>query len=142
MIEGAVRIWLKVNTMNSRASHLFFGFSGIAVLSFLAWNSPYIHEDAAFMLTIFNIFFVSLIFPLEGALVGKVLLLLIGNAVGWLWNFAASTLESIILGFFGAQLNVLFTIANPFVNLIWIVPFWSVSLTLLARSRKLGEKRL
>lgn len=118
---------------------MFFGFSGFFILSFLAWNSPYIHTDAAFMLSIFDAFFVSLIFPLEGALVGKVLLLLVGNTVGWLWNFAASTLEGIVVDSFGTRLNLVFTMANPFVNLIWIVPFWSVSLTLLVRSRRLGK---
>ncbi len=123
--------------MNPRTSHLFFGLSGVAALSFLAWNSPYLHKEAAFMIMIFNAFFVLLIFTLEGALAGKMILLLVGNAVGWSWNFAASTLENIVAESFGTRLNLMFAFANPFVNLIWIIPFWSVSLTLLVRSRKM-----
>jgi hypothetical protein len=79
----------------------------------------------------FNFFFVSLTFPLNGTLQRKVCMLLIGNIIGYFWNHIFSLFANAACSYFGEFCNALFIILNPFLNLFWIVSFWSMSLTLL-----------
>jgi hypothetical protein len=88
------------------------------------------------MLLIFNFLFVSLIFPLDGTLTRKLSMLFAGNAIGLLWNYVFSLFVASVATYFGEFFNTLYIILNPFVNLIWIVSFWSISLTALVNSKK------
>jgi hypothetical protein len=45
-------------------------------------------------------------------------------------------LVATVANYFGEFFNTVYIILNPFVNLIWIVSFWSISLTVLANSKK------
>lgn len=87
------------------------------------------------MLTIFNFFFISLIFPLKGKLEKKIMLLFVGNIVGLLWNNIFSLFAYAAVYYIGEIFNVIYIILNPFLNLIWIVSFWAISLSFLVSSK-------
>jgi hypothetical protein len=57
----------------------------------------------------------------------KVCMLLIGNVIGLFWNHIFFMFADIACSYFGEFCNGLFIILNPFLNLIWIVSFWSIS---------------
>jgi len=118
-----------------RIDHLILGFSAGAIASYILLSSPYIRDESAFMLIIFNFLFISLIFPLNGTLTRKLCMLLIGNIIGLLWNYIFSLFAVTVANHFGTFFNALYMILNPFLNLIWVVSFWSMSLTSLANSK-------
>ena len=122
-----------------KIDHLLFGFFTVAIISYVLLFSSLVNNESAYMLVVFNFLFVSLTFPLDGALTRKISMLLIGNVVGLFWNYLFSSFAYTVacyLGFF----NSLYVILSPFVNLVWIVSFWSISLTVLTNSKdeKLG----
>jgi len=123
-----------------RIDHLLFGFLIIAVISYVLLFSSIINSESVYMLVIFNLLFVSLTFPLDGTLTRKISILLIGNAVGLFWNYLFSLFAYTVAYYGGGFFNTLYIILSPFVNLIWIVSFWSISLTALTNSKdeKLG----
>jgi len=114
-----------------RASHVVFGLSLGTSISCTFLFFPFIGEGAIFPLIMFNFFFVSLTFPLDGTLQRKICMLLIGNIIGLLWNHIFSLFANAACSYFGEFCNALFIIMNPFLNLFWLVSFWSMSLTLL-----------
>jgi hypothetical protein len=122
-----------------RINHLVFGFSAGAVATYTLLSFPYIGKESALMLMIFNFLFVSLIFPLKGTLKRKLFMLLAGNIVGLLWNCLFSLFVAAVANYFGNLFDSLYLILNPFANLVWIVSFWSISLTVLAKPKT--EKR-
>lgn len=123
-----------------RSSHIVWGFSVAAAFSCAILLSHYVDDESVFMLIAFNFLFVSLTFPLNGSLATKVLLLSTGNIIGVLWFFLFSTFVHGVAYYLGAAFNVLYLILGPFVNLVWIVTFYSLSLTILAnaKSRRAG----
>jgi hypothetical protein len=92
--------------------------------------------QSAFALVIFNFLFVSLTFPLDGHLSKKMCLLLIGNGLGWLWNWLFHMLIGTIVFAVGDVFYPVYLILNPFANLLWIVSFWSLSLTVLTSAHE------
>jgi len=97
---------------------------------------PYLGVESSVMLVIFNFLFVSLIFPLEGTLLKKSCLLLVGNVIGLAWNYVFSAFVSDASDYFGRNFQAIHVIVNPFLNLIWIVSFWSLSLATMSTPRK------
>jgi len=123
-----------------RIKHLALGFFASAVIAYMLLSSPYINNEAAIMLIIFGFLFVSILFPLDGALKTKISMLLTGNVIGLLWSNLFSLFAYTAAHYFGEIFNTLYVILNPLISLIWIVSFWSISLTALANSEK-GKKR-
>ena len=119
-----------------RINHLIFGFSAGAIVSYILLFFSNIGNESVFMLVIFNFLFVSLIFPLNGTLTRKLSMLLAGNIIGLLWNCLFSMLVAAVANYFGGFFDTVYIILNPFVSLVWIVSFWSISLTVLANSKK------
>lgn len=117
-----------------RIDHLF-GFSLVAIASYMLLSSSFVSNESVYMLIIFNCLFVSLTFPLDGTLTRKIFMLLIGNVIGLFWNYLFSLFAYTVAYYFGGFFNTLYIILSPFVNLIWIVSFWSISLTALANSK-------
>jgi len=114
--------------------HLLFGFSIGAIASYMLLSSSFVSNESVYMLIIFNFLFVSLTFPLDGTLTRKIFMLLIGNIIGLFWNYLFSLFAYTVAYYLGESFNTLYIILSPFVNLIWIVSFWSISLTALASS--------
>jgi len=118
-----------------RIDHLLFGFSIGAIASYMLLSSSFVSSESVYMLIIFNFLFVTLTFPLNGTLTRKISMLLIGNIIGLFWNFLFSLFAYTVAYYLGESFNTLYIILSPFVNLIWIVSFWSISLTALANSK-------
>ena len=123
-----------------KVNHLIFGFSVGAIASYMLLSSSFVSSESVYMLIIFNFFFVSLTFPLDGTLTRKLSMLLIGNIIGLFWNYLFSLFAYTVAYYLGEFFNTLYIILSPLVNLIWIVSFWSISLTALTNSKdkKLG----
>lgn len=140
MFGGEGELMMKENGWRIR--HLISGFSVGAIASYMLLSSSYISDASALMLMIFNFLFVSLIFPLNGTLRIKVSMLLIGNVIGLVWNNLFSLFAYTAAYYLGETFNILYIILSPIVNLVWIVSFWSISLTVLANSKstKAGVK--
>ncbi len=82
---------------------------------------------------IFNVFFLSLFSLLNGSPATKAGMLAAGNVVGVLWNFFFQYLSAAGDTYFGFTFNAFFIIIYPVLNLMWIVPFWSLSLSFLPK---------
>ncbi|HEY4674898.1 MAG TPA: hypothetical protein VIH48_02460 [Candidatus Bathyarchaeia archaeon] len=115
--------------------HSIIGFSMGIILSYTLLSLPFVNNESSWTLPAFNFLFVSLTFPLNGALVKKVFLLITGDFVCLLWNYLISLLAHTFVYSFGDIFNTLYMIFTPLLNLFMIVSFWSVSLTVLARGR-------
>jgi len=135
------RALLKEKMVRIRHSILGF-FAGVIVIYIIILSFYLVNIEAALMLMIFDFLFVSLVFPLDGTFVKKIELLLIGNVIGLLWNSVFSSFSYVAACYFGGFLNVLYMILNPLLNLIWVVSFWSISLSVLASSKKVKVNRL
>lgn len=113
---------------------LFSVFSFQGIVSCLLLSFLFINLESTFMLLIFNLLFVSLTFPLKGTFTRKMFLLFMGNVVGLFWNYLFCMFAFSGVNLFGEFFNALCLILSPFVNLVWIVSFWSLSLTALVDS--------
>lgn len=109
-------------------------FAG-TIITYTILSFSYISSESAIMLMIFNFLFISLVFPLRGKLVKKIMLLLLGNIIGFLWNNIFSLFAYTAVHYLGESFNIGYLILNPLLNLFWIVSFWSISLSFLANSR-------
>jgi len=101
-----------------------------------------INLQSTIILLIFNAFFISLTIQLNGPFNRKLYLLASGNVIGFSWNFIFYSLAMVGTGFFGKDFNILFTVFFPFLSSLWIVSFWSLSLTVLHRESANVEIRL
>jgi len=115
--------------------HLIFGFTVGTIISLIFYYFFHVNGESLQLLILFNFLFVSALFPLNGSLKRKMVLLLTGNFIGFLWNkilylFAFSAAEH-----FGGIFNTLYLILSPFLNLVWIVSFCSISLTFISSSK-------
>jgi hypothetical protein len=82
-------------------------------------------------LVIFNILFLSLFFQLNGTLNLKLSLLAVGNLTGLCWNFIFNSFVMAGTAIYGGTFNRLCLILFPFLGSLWIISFWSLSLTLV-----------
>jgi hypothetical protein len=114
---------------------VLLGLATAIILSSVLLSFDYIGIEATFMLVVFNFLLAPLTFALEGPVRMKILLLLLGNLVGLLWNGLFSSFVSALVSGRAELLTVFYLIVSPFMNLLWIVTFYSVSLTILARSQ-------
>lgn len=112
---------------------MFLGFLIATFISYILLSTQ--SSDVAFVLIAFNFFFVSLTFPLNGLLVAKVLLLALGNLIGLLWNYLFSLFAYGVAYYVQGFFNVVWSLLGPLVNMMWIVTFYSVSLTFLSSLR-------
>jgi hypothetical protein len=88
-------------------------------------------------LTIFNVIFMSLFFHLNGSLNLKLSLLALGNFTGLCWNFIFNSFDVAGSLVYGETFSRLCVILFPFLSSLWIVSFWSLSLTLVHRENRI-----
>lgn len=122
--------------------HLAFGFFAAAITTYMLLSSLHINNESVPTLIIFNFLFVSLIFPLNGALKTKIFMLLIGNVIGLLWSSLFSLFAYASAYYFGEIFNALYIILNPLISIFWIVSFWCISLTVLASENRKSEAEI
>ena len=94
------------------------------------------NPESCVTLIIFNVFFVTLFFQLRGKLLTKTALLTTGNTIGLLWNYLFQEISSTGSDLLGPSSTVFFSLAYPILTLLWIVPFWSLSLSCLPKFLK------
>jgi hypothetical protein len=115
----------------SRAISIIFFLEIVTLCLIASWLL--INFETTILLLIFNFMFVSLTFQLNGTLTQKLGLLAIGNALGLFCNFTFVSLGIVGNEFIGQGFNVLYAIFYPIGNTLWIVAFWSLSLTALPK---------
>ncbi len=89
----------------------------------------------------FNLLFVFLLFPLEGPLLRKVVLLIVGNIVGAFWYIIQLSFADAFLFLNAETFTIMFLVAKPLIDFVWIVAVWSLSLSALT-SYKMKTERL
>ncbi len=90
--------------------------------------------ESTFIILFFNLFFIPLIFQLKSTTIKKELVLIIGNFIGFTCNMLFYNLYNAGQPYYGV-LEIFYVLFFPFLNLLWIVPFWSFSLSLLTEAR-------
>lgn len=108
---------LKENMLRIKRLTLGF-FAGVIITYIIILSFYHISDAAALMLIIFDFLFVSLVFPLGGTFAKKIMLLLIGNVIGLLWNSVFSSFAYVAVCYFGEFFNILYIILNPLLNLV------------------------
>ncbi len=92
-------------------------------------------------LLIFDFLFITLFTQLKGGKLAKISLIVAGNFLGMVWNYFFHLL---IVQVAAAQvvqpiwLSAFYTVAYPFLNIFWVIAFWSFSLTKLAPIKAAG----
>ena len=95
---------------------------------------------ALFSIAFFNILFLFLIFPLEGSLRRKLVLLMAGNQVGVLWYGLQLLFEESILTMNAEIVKIIVLVVTPLFDFVWIVSIWSISLSMMASHKTKMEK--
>lgn len=115
--------------------HLIFGLVIVIIVSLILCL---LHVRGEFLLfsILFNFLFVSALFPLNGLLKRKMVLLLAGNFISFLWNKIFYLFAFFSAEHFGGIFSILLLILSPFLNLFLIVSFYSVSLTFISPSKR------
>jgi hypothetical protein len=105
----------------------------IALCLFVAFR--FVSLESAITLSLFTFLFGSLTFQLTGSFHRKLCLLTLGNLLGLFWNFVFFYFSSAGTMLFGKTFGAAYTIIYPFLNLLWVVPFWSLSIGFLHRAQ-------
>ncbi len=110
----------------------------IAVL--LVASAWFLNVQSTVTLCLFNILFGSITSQLRGSAIRKVALLVAGNFIGFFWNWVFLYFFSAGIRVFGAGFDAAYAIIYPLLNLMWVVPFWAVSLGFLPSAQKPAAK--
>ena len=97
----------------------------------------FINFQSMVTLLMFIFLFATLTFHLNGTANRKLCLLTLGNIVGLFWNSVFYYFASAGAIYFGKAFDVFYIVIYPFLNLMWIVPFWSISLGVLPKMRNI-----
>jgi len=123
--------------MEFKSSRLVTGvlLEAIGLCLILSFN--FINIAATATLFIFNLFFISLISQLNGTLNIKLGILALGNITGLFWNTVLHYFDIAGFAFFGEPFNVFYAVSYPFLNFMWVVSFWSLSLAVLPKPKSI-----
>lgn len=126
--------------MKFESSRLVLGLFVETIALCLITTFRFINIESTATLLIFNLLFLSLTFQLNGALNIKLGMLALGNIIGMFWNFVLHFLTIAGVTFFGEVFNVFHAVFYPFLNFMWIVSFWSLSLAILPKPKSMLEE--
>jgi len=87
------------------------------------------------ILLLFNGFFILILSQLYGNISIKASILIVGNLLGTALNILFYAFAQDIHTLFGLSTSVVLTVTYPILNFVWIVPFWSLSLSLFSNPR-------
>jgi hypothetical protein len=121
--------------MKLENSRLVRGLLLEAIALCLILSFRFVNISATATLAIFNLLFLSLTIYLEGTLNKKLSLLALGNIIGLFWNWVFQHFADAGAICFGDRFNVFYAIFYPFLNFMWIVSFWSLSLAVLPKPK-------
>ncbi|MEJ2272179.1 MAG: hypothetical protein P8X91_06835 [Candidatus Bathyarchaeota archaeon] len=92
-------------------------------------------------LAFFNLLFVFLLFPIDGSLLQKFILLISGNLVGTLWYILQKFLEQAFLFTEIEILRIILLLFKPLIDFMWLVVFWSFSLSIISSTKRKTQRR-
>lgn len=118
--------------------HMAVGSVFAAAIILLHFQLVHILDISALVaISFFNLLFVFLLFPLEGTLLRKIVLLFAGNSVGFLWYLIQLSFEEASIFFLSTDaFKVIAIVAKPLIDFVWIVSIWSLSLSVLASAKR------
>ncbi|MHC3128610.1 MAG: hypothetical protein IBV52_00830 [Candidatus Bathyarchaeota archaeon] len=115
------------------------GFAAVIILSHFQLVQI-LDISALVAIIFFNLLFVFLLFPLEGTLLRKIVLLFAGNIVGLLWYLIQLSLKEASMFFLSTDaFNIIILVAKPLIDFVWVVSIWSLSLSVLASAKRKTE---
>ena len=123
--------------MKFESSRLVLGLFLEAIALCLITSFRFINIESTVTLLIFNLLFLSLTLQLNGSLNRKLGMLALGNIIGLFWNFALYFFSITGVMFFGEIFNVFYAVFYPLLNFMWIVSFWSLSLSVLPNPKSM-----
>ncbi|HLE75900.1 MAG TPA: hypothetical protein VI864_07660 [Candidatus Bathyarchaeia archaeon] len=118
---------------NRLASGLFLEAIALCVIA----SFHFINIESTVTLLFFNFLFTLLTFELNGTLNRKLGMLALGNIIGLFWNFILYFFTIAGTVYFGEGFNVFYAIFRPFLNFMWIISFWSLSLAAFPKPKNL-----
>ena len=118
---------------------LSFFLLQVVVLCLLV-SFRFVNLESTITLLIFNFLFASLIFQLNGTFNRKLGILAAGNVLGVGWNFVFYYFFVAGMAYFGRTFEILYAIGYPLLNIMWVVPFWSVSIVFLPKMQNTNER--
>ena len=121
--------------MKLESSRVVLGLFAEAIALCLILSFRFINIAATATLSIFNLLFLSLTTHLNGTRNQKLGILALGNITGLLWNFILNYFAVTGITFFGEPFNIFYAIVYPFLNFMWIVSYWSLSLAVLPKPK-------
>jgi len=123
------------NAFNVLASGLFLAAAALCI----AASYHFIDFNSVATLLVFDFLFLTLTFYLRGTSVQKLGLLALGNLVGFACNVVFYAFQVVGIAYFGGEFNVVYLIAYPMLNLLWVVLVWSISLAALPKPKDTRE---
>ncbi|HDQ05387.1 MAG TPA: hypothetical protein ENN36_01525 [Candidatus Bathyarchaeota archaeon] len=121
--------------------HMAAGSFLVTAIIFLSFQlTPKFGLPALAAMGFFNLLFLFLLFPLEGPLLSKTVLLIGGNTVGVLWYLIQLSFEESFLALNTDTFKMIILVAKPLIDFVWIVAVWSLSLSVLASYRTKMEE--
>jgi len=123
---------LKKKIITSLFSLLFLTVTALCVIT----SFCFINIEAAVILLLFNFLFICFTFELNGTLNRKLGMLALGNVVGLFWNTILFFFAVAGSAYFGETFNVFYAVFRPFLNFMWIISFWSLSLAAFPKPEK------
>lgn len=126
--------------MKPKPSWLFLILMVESVVVVLVASAWFLNVQSTVTLCLFNVLFGSIISQLKGSAIRKVTLLAAGNFIGFFWNLVFLYFFSAGIQVFGRGFDAAYTLIYPLLNLMWVVPFWAVSLGFLPNVQKTADK--
>ncbi len=126
--------------MQFKVTHLISVLFAEVIALCLIASFRLINFESTATLLIFNLLFTTLIFQLKGTVNRKLSLLAVGNIIGLFWSYAFCSLSAAGTSVFGEGFNVVYGVFYPFLNFMWVVSFWSLSLAILTPSKNMGAE--
>ncbi|MCW4034242.1 MAG: hypothetical protein NWF03_02630 [Candidatus Bathyarchaeota archaeon] len=122
--------------------HMIIGTGIAAAILFTHFRLLHIFDLSALVaISFFNLLFVCLLFPLEGPILRKIGLLFAGNIVGVAWYLIQYAFQEASFFFVTTDAFKFITIfAKPLIDFVWIVTLWSISLSVLASTKRKNEE--
>ena len=126
--------------MHRVINYLALGLFSTIIALCLLLSYRYIDPQSSVTLIICNLLFITLFFQLNGSLTLKSILLTACNLLGLFSNYLFKHISDAGYQIFGSTFNNFYALIFPFLTLMWIVPFWSLSLSFLPKLPNTTEK--
>jgi hypothetical protein len=123
--------------MKFESSRLVLGLFLEAIMLCLITSFRFINIESTVTLLIFNLLFLSTTFQLNGPRNRKLGMLALGNVIGLFWNFFLYFFAIAGVTLFGEIFNIFYAVFYPLLNFMWIVSFWSLSLSVLPNPKSM-----